>query len=296
MADPWQHFYQAQRLRLAYWVWGSAEKPPLIFVHGFRDHSRSWERYIEPFVEHYRIIAPDLRGHGDSEWAKGAYYGILDFVPDLISLIDLVGGKATVVAHSLGGSATLVAAGAYPDRFERIISIEGAGAMMQDPNAHIVTPEWIRKWADRSRGNEAREQRVYPTFEGCIERVMEANKALSREQAEHLARWAARPIDGGYVWKFDPWILTRPASDIRRDEITAFWENVTCPVLHLIGEKSRVRRDVFRDKPLASYFQDSTQVVVPGADHWVHHDSYDRTLELMREFLLPAPPMTRNEE
>lgn len=295
MTEPWQHFYQSQGLRLTYWVWGEADKPPLIFVHGFRDHSRSWERYAEAFSEHYRVIAPDLRGHGDSQWARGGYYSILDFVPDIVSLIDLVGGRASVVAHSLGGAAVLAAAGAYPDHFERIVSIEGAGAMMHEPSARTVTPEWIRKWVDRSRGMERREPRVYPTFQRCVERVLEANKRLTPEMAEHLARWAARPIDGGFVWKYDPWVLSRPPSEIRHDELAPFWANITCPVLHLVGGRSRVRRDLFQDRPVASYFPRGEQLVIEDAGHWVHHDQLEGTLTAMREFLLPAPPARLQE-
>jgi len=297
VSEPWQHFYQSQRLRLSYWVWGSAEKPPLIFVHGFRDHSRSWDRYAEAFLDDYRVITPDLRGHGDSEWAKGASYGLVDFVPDLVSLIDLVGGRASVVAHSLGGSATLIAAGAYPDRFERIVCIEGAGAMMHEPSAKTVTAEWLHKWVDRARGNERREPRVYPTFERCVERVMEANKRLSRPLAEHLARWAARPIDGGYVWKYDPMALNRPATEIRHSEIADVWARIECPVLHLIGAESALGRGLFHGEPVASFFKDARTETLADANHWVHHDQFDRTLELMRDFLLPAPATpARNEE
>ena len=34
MSEPWQHYYQSQRLKLSYWTWGDANKPPLILVHG----------------------------------------------------------------------------------------------------------------------------------------------------------------------------------------------------------------------------------------------------------------------
>ena len=80
MSEPWQHFYQSQRLRLAYWTWGSAANPPLILVHGGRDHSRNWDRVAEAFRDEYHVVACDLRGHGDSQWATGAHYGLGDHV------------------------------------------------------------------------------------------------------------------------------------------------------------------------------------------------------------------------
>ena len=62
-----QHFYDSQRLRLAYWAWGSPANPPLICLHGGRDHARSWDRIAEVLSDSYYVVAPDLRGHGDSQ-------------------------------------------------------------------------------------------------------------------------------------------------------------------------------------------------------------------------------------
>lgn len=72
MAEPRQQFYQSQRLRLSYWAWGADDAPPLILMHGGRDHARNWDRIAEAFRDDYHVVACDLRGHGDSEWAKGS--------------------------------------------------------------------------------------------------------------------------------------------------------------------------------------------------------------------------------
>ncbi|GMU39758.1 MAG: alpha/beta hydrolase [Chloroflexota bacterium] len=294
MSEPWQHFYQSQRLRLAYWTWGSAANPPLILVHGGRDHSRNWDRIAEAFRDEYHVVACDLRGHGDSQWAVGAHYALGDHILDLAALIDLHGGRARVVGHSFGGAISLLTAGTFPERFEKIVAIEGAGARM-DEHMHEMTPERMRAWAMRTRAMEQQTPRVYPSFEAAVERVREANKALTQEMAEHLARWGTHSIDGGWVWKFDPWVRGRTPVEMSPKEMAGFWRNIPSPVLHLVGSESHFKRKSFLEQPLDDFFQDSRTVVIQDAGHWLHHDQTEATVAAIREFLGPPPPPRPND-
>jgi pimeloyl-ACP methyl ester carboxylesterase len=282
--EPWQHYYQSQRLRLSYWTWGDAENPPLILVHGGRDHSRSWDRVAEAFRDDYHVLACDLRGHGDSEAATGSLYGLPEHVLDLVALIDLVGGRASVVGHSFGGAITLLAAGTFPEKFERIVDIEGAGARLHEGRGE-PTPKRLREWATRTRAFEHQTPRVYPTIEEARDRMQEANPRLSPEMAMHLARWGTLGIDGGYVWKFDPWVRGRTPFEVGPEDMAQVWAAVEAPVLHLAGGASRFHRDRFEGKPLDDYFAASRTVVVPDAGHWIHHDQLDITVREIRQFL-----------
>ncbi|RLT40860.1 MAG: alpha/beta hydrolase [Chloroflexi bacterium] len=289
VAEPWQHFYQSQRLRLAYWTWGDADAPPLILLHGGRDHARNWDRIAEAFRDDYHVIAPDLRGHGDSEWARGSTYTLSEHVIDLIALIDLVGAPVRVVSHSFGGAITLLAAGIFPEKFDRIVEIEGAGARMED-TPRPTTPEQLRKWVMTMRSYEQQTPRVYPTFGEAVARVSEANRALTPEMADHLARWASHGMDGGYVWKFDPWVRGRTLSELTRQELMSVWRAVTAPVMHMVGSKSHFSRARFESKPLDEYFSDSRTVTVADAGHWLHHDQTASFVDLVRDFLGEPPP------
>ena len=66
---PTSHSFIPQRLRLHYVDWGNAEAPPLILLHGGRDHCRNWDWVAQDLRRDYHIIAPDLRGHGDSAFS-----------------------------------------------------------------------------------------------------------------------------------------------------------------------------------------------------------------------------------
>ena len=87
VADPTDCFYRSQGLRLHYADWGNEAAPPLILVHGGRDHCRSWDAVALALRTHFHIMAPDLRGHGDSDWAKGSSYSLSDYLYDLTRLL-----------------------------------------------------------------------------------------------------------------------------------------------------------------------------------------------------------------
>ncbi len=70
MPGPTSHLYFSQRLRLHYVDWGRDDAPALLLIHGGRDHCRNWDWVAERLADRYHVIAPDLRGHGDSEWAS----------------------------------------------------------------------------------------------------------------------------------------------------------------------------------------------------------------------------------
>ena len=288
MAEPWQHFYQSQRLRLAYWVWGDADKPPLLMVHGLRDHSRSWDRIAEALSDQYRVVAPDLRGHGDSEWTKGSTYELNEFVLDLSALIDLLGGRVTALGHSMGGRSMLLTAGAFPEQFERIVAIEGTGFSRGEPLPR--GPERLRQWAQHARAQERREPRIYREFGDAVQRVREANRRLTPETAEHLARWGARGIDGGFAWKYDPWTFALGDMPVPPEEYHNYWTTITAPILHLIGSDGAARA-VRSGKPIESYFQDARTQIIPDAGHWVHHDQPDAVIAAVRGFLGDPPPV-----
>src|SRR3954469_25997225 len=84
---PTSRIFFSQRLRLHYVDWGNADAPPLLLVHGGRDHCRNWDWLAEELGRDWHIIAPDLRGHGDSQWSQDGTYMMAGYIYDLAQLI-----------------------------------------------------------------------------------------------------------------------------------------------------------------------------------------------------------------
>ena len=284
-AGPRQRFIESQRIKISFWDWGNDGAPPLLFVHGGRDHARSWDRMAAALSTDYHVVALDLRGHGDSGWSVGGNYGVPDCVLDVVRVIETIGSPARVVAHSYGGSISLVAAGTYPEHFAAVAAIEGTHSL--NPfDEEVVGPGWVRRWGDRLRSFETMRPQPYPTLEAAERRMKEANPRLPDDILPGLAGYASKPAEGGLIWKYDFWANGRMSMEVRRNELPAFWQAIECPVLLLLGGDSAQRR---RQHPTPEeHFRDVRIVEIPDSGHWIHHDQPAAVLRELRAFFSPG--------
>lgn len=284
---PVSRFYPSQGLKLHYLDWGNDGAPLLVMVHGGRDHCRNWDRTAEALRRDWRVIAVDLRGHGDSQWSPDHNYFMLALAQDLADLIEHLGApQITLIGHSRGGQVVLRYAGIYPERVRKLVAIEGLGRttkLREDAPASTVG-ERVREFIKAARRIGAEPRKRYPSLEACLERMREAHKRLSEGQLRHLTEHAViRDPDGAYRWKFDPMVGVFPPYDMSGDEIRNLWGCITCPVLHINGtESNRLAPDI--DGKIR-FFQDARSVTIFGASHWVHHDRFDAFIEAVRGFI-----------
>jgi pimeloyl-ACP methyl ester carboxylesterase len=285
MPGPMSHSYFSQRLRLHYLDWGNPAAPPLLLIHGNRDHAHNWDWTAARLQDRYHIIAPDLRGHGDSQWSAGSMYAPAEFVYDIAQLVHQQQlAPLRIVAHSLGGNIALRYAGTYPEAVERLVVIEGWGGMVPS-HQQPVAPERMRGWIDTQRSLAARQPRRYVTLDDAFRRMLEANPHLSADQARHLTiHGANQNEDGTYTWKFDNYTHASQVLDLPPDDVRELWRNIACPVLLVTGSESWMRSGG-DPAVLVGEFADAQHVVVDEAGHWVQHDQLDVFLKLLEDFL-----------
>lgn len=281
---PESRFYHSQRLKLHYLVWGDESKPPLILIHGNRDHARSWDRTARALTGRYCVYVPDLRGHGDSQWAIGGNYSVIDYALDTHALGEHIGREPyTIVAHSLGGGVALQYAGAFPEKVSRLVTIEGLGglgwASGQRRPAHVR----MRDWVESMRKLEQRRLHSYPAIDDATRRMIEANSHLTPELAHELTLHGVRKgEDGSFTWKFDNYTHAGSPYEFNMEDARDLWNQIRCPLLIIWGDESWGRRNVTRD---LSAFHEYREVSIANAGHWVHHDQFDRFMEVVTEFL-----------
>ena len=282
MSEPESRYYYSQRLKLHYAVWGDEGKPPLILIHGGRDHGRNWDRVALALNDRYTIYAPDLRGHGDSGWALGSMYSLPEFVLDVATLVAELGeDPLTVIGHSLGGAIALQYAGTFPDRVLKVVAIEGLGPpMIEHQPAHLR----MRHWIDHMHEMERRQPRRYASVEDATHRMLEANPHLTAEMAHHLTLHGTRDNDDGTLsWKFDNYVHLRPPYEFNLEDAQDIWSRIQAPVLLIRGTESWAPdpEKSGRAVTIGNY----RSVTVQDAGHWVHHDQLERFLEVVMEFL-----------
>jgi pimeloyl-ACP methyl ester carboxylesterase len=284
---PQSHHYVSQRLRLHYVDWGNSTAPPLVLLHGARDHCRNWDWLAATLSKQWHVIAPDLRGHGDSQWSQDGHYGMEAYVYDLARLVeDLHLAPLRLLGHSLGGNICLRYAGIYPEKVHKLVSIEGIGpspaVIAQEEQVGI--DERMRKWIAEQHDMSARATRRYPTIDVAVQRMQQANKHLSLEQAQHLTRHGTRRNDDAtYSWKFDPYLNSWPPVDLTRAQIATLWACITSPTLMIYGRDSWASNP--QEDGRLQKFSTASLVVVEQAGHWVHHDQPSQVLTLLQNFL-----------
>ena len=93
----------------------------MIFIHGFPLNKEMWNGQVEELMENYRVIAYDIRGHGNSDAGDGNF-SVEIFVNDLLSLMDALKiDKTTLCGFSMGGYIALNAIENYPGRFNALL-------------------------------------------------------------------------------------------------------------------------------------------------------------------------------
>jgi pimeloyl-ACP methyl ester carboxylesterase len=284
---PTSRTFFSQRLRLHYVDWGNTGKPPLLLLHGGRDHCRNWDWVAQALRNDWHIIAPDLRGHGDSQWSPDGSYTMAGYIYDLAQLIHQQHlAPVTIVAHSLGGQIALRYAGIYPEAVAQLAAIEGLGpspARLAERRTKTID-ERMDEWIREQRSLSGRLPRRYPSIEDAFRRMQEENPHLTSEQARHLTvHGANQNEDGTYSWKFDNYVRTWPPYDMAGRDIQQLWSRITPPTLLLYGEESWAGNPA--EDGRARHFPNVKIVGIAHAGHWLHHDQLDDFLRVIREFL-----------
>jgi pimeloyl-ACP methyl ester carboxylesterase len=284
---PTSHSFISQRLRLHYVDWGNPGAPPLILLHGGRDHCRNWDWVARDLRRDYHIIAPDLRGHGDSAYSPSGDYSMSAFVYDLAQLIHRQHlAPVRIVAHSLGGAISLRYAGIYPENVSHLVAIEGLGPSpaMLAKRGEADVKDRMRRWIDEERALAGRLPRRYASIDDALARMQAENKHLTPEQARYLTvHGVSQNEDGTFSWKFDNYIRSLSPVDLSPDDIARLWSNITCPTLLVLGRESWASNPA--EDGRLEHFRNARVSAYDRAGHWVHHDRLEAFVAETREFL-----------
>lgn len=187
--------------------WGPEDGPIVLCLHGILDQAMVWEEVaLQLARQGYRVVAPDLRGHGRSQHtALGSAYHLLDFVTDIDALVqELKVGSVVLVGHSLGALVASLLAAGRPGLARKLVLVEPPVLRQgsQEDGAKILTT-----YLDYTVSTPV--HKVLPDLEVAAKRLRGAMPSLSAEWAERLARRNTEQADGGVRWRWDPRLRTR---------------------------------------------------------------------------------------
>ncbi|MBM3138989.1 MAG: alpha/beta hydrolase [Chloroflexi bacterium] len=233
-SKPRDEFVEANGLTFHYREWGDPRtKHAIVMLHGFAETSAAWDEATLDLAREFRVVAIDLRGHGQSEYAPDQDYTRATQVEDLELIVESIGLRSvTLVGHSMGGAAAICYAAEHPEIVTALVLIETA-------------PEVLRSGIEALRrlisaGDE------FPTLEDAIQAFRPHFPYATTEQLERRVRASLRPTDGGgYTWDFDP-IFRDPAArppepDPGQRRLSDLWDcvdRVQCPTMIVRGAET----------------------------------------------------------
>lgn len=222
------------------------------------------------------MLAIDVRGRGDSAWGPAGDYTAQNYMADLAGFLEALGiARVTLIGTSMGGMISIVFAGGYPDRVERVV-LNDIGPDIDPAGLTRIQSYVGTSPSEFSSMNDvlAYYREIYPPI-----------RRLSEQEQLEWAKWSVKAAPGGKLgWKMDPEIR-RPArgSAARPIDMWTPFARIEAPILVLRGAESDIlaRRTIDRMK---STGHDLQWVEIPGVGH-APSLTEPESLAALKEFL-----------
>ncbi|NIB39652.1 alpha/beta hydrolase [Pseudomaricurvus alkylphenolicus] len=288
-SQPNHQLINANGGELSVYQWGEAfrgEAPTLVLAHATGFHARCWDQVISHLGDRH-IIALDQRGHGHSD--KRSFDSWRDFGEDLQALLNhLEVTQAFGVGHSMGGHATVVAAAAQPELYQRLLLIDPV----------ILEPAFYDMWNPNILTSEpthpaARRRAVFKNVEAMIERYRERlpYSLFTAEAMQDYCRYGLVPTPDADVELACPPQLEARIYDTVCSNQTILDQvaSIEVPVTVVRAMQPRTQEDImdFRYSPtwpnLADHFPNGHDICLPELTHFMPMQAPELVARLISE-------------
>lgn len=250
----------------------AGEGRPLVLVHGWSMSSAVFDEVLQELGADYRVLAPDLRGHGAS--APGAAYALADFAGDLAEWMDgLELADAVLLGWSLGGMTCLEAYPALGRRVRQLVLVGTTPRFAAASDWEHGLPEGqIRSMARNLRRN-------YHKTMGDFFSLQFAPGETSRERGRAIIEFAVR--EGSLP---EPAVAAAALETLRTADLREQLDAVACPVLIIQGEADPITRPGAAAW-LAENLSQARLELIPGVGHAPFLSRPELVFGLLREVL-----------
>jgi pimeloyl-ACP methyl ester carboxylesterase len=253
-------FVKVGALKLHYLDYGGDRKPWLVCIHGLTGNAHSFDALAPELVGNYHALSLDVRGRGESDWGPPTDYLPQHYVKDLAGLLDALKiQRCTLVGTSMGGVISMMYAGGWPERVERMV-------------LNDIGPEIDPAGGARIAGYVGVAPEKFANLDDVAEYYRENYPAMANmapEQLREAVRWSVKPgPDGALVWKMDPAIRRplRGGTAHQRLDLWVPFARITCPILVIRGATSDILSELTASQMRTTH-QGVKVVEVPGVGH-----------------------------
>jgi pimeloyl-ACP methyl ester carboxylesterase len=270
---------RANGIEIAFESHGEGERP-LVLVHGFTGCRRDFATQLPELARHGRVLAPDLRGHGESGRGDAASYRLEALVADLLGFLAALGvERADVLGHSMGGMLALRAALAEPNRIASLVLMSTSAAPLGfiDRAQLALAGRVAREAGMAALAQILRARAADDPTRGEPDRRVEAEWGEERFWAWRTARVAAMDPAA-----YEPLALALA----EQDDLTPRLAEIACPAAVIVGELDRDFRGP--SDALARQLPDARLYVLPRAGHQPQHEAPEAWRAAVLEHLTRA--------
>jgi pimeloyl-ACP methyl ester carboxylesterase len=246
-------------LRISSLDWGAPTAAPVVCVHGYTSSCQAFNAPARHFQHRFRLIAPDVRGHGESAWSPAGAYQYRDQVGDLAALVDALGlGRFTLVGTSMGGIIAMAYAAEHADRLQGLV-INDIGPDPEAGSQRITSTVG-------SRPDEFATLDAAMAYRREVSPIT-AGRSLEDQRELALGVLRQRP-DGRWVWKMDPAYIRQRVQNGAppRPALWPVLQRLPCPTLVIWGTDSDVLSEAQARRMVAT-LPKGQLVAVPGVGH-----------------------------
>lgn len=251
-------------MRLHLYEWGEPGAPAVLCLHGVTGHGLRFRRLAEErLATRYRVLAPDLRGHGRSGWEPPWTFDT--FVDDLLETLDAAAVESAAwIGHSFGGRLALETAAKAPDRVERVALLDPAIDVI--PHVALNTAE------------TARNEQTFASPEEAVAARLESDPDSPREFVEEDTAQHLEPAPGGrYRFRFCRSTVVSVYGELATPPPDP--EALTVPVLLVYAPAF----GLVREEHLTAY--PGAEVLAVHGKHMVIWDAWEQTADAVERFL-----------
>jgi lipase len=248
-------------------AWGDPDAPRVVYLHGVTGHGRHARALAEAWLGDYRVLAPDLLGHGSSPYEPP--WSIDEHV-DL--LVESVGSHPAVwIGHSFGGRLALEVVARHPGLVQRLVLLDPAILLPPAIALHVA--------------EEARADRSYASFDEGIARRFEESMLHDPPRelvVDELRGFLVADSDGRWRYRYSQAAVVAAYGEMTR--AAPPFDAVRIPTLLVLGRDSYVTYDHLIDAHRAA-LGDLLEVVTVAGGHTVLWDALEETAMAIAEFL-----------
>lgn len=269
-------------LTIACKIWGTANNPPIVALHGWLDNANSFDPLAKLLQEDYYLIAVDLPGHGHSSHLPlGSNYHFVDAIFVVLQILDALNiEKAHLLGHSMGACLASMVAGVAPDRLLSLNLIEGLGPLTHPAD---TTCQQLTNYMHYLYQQNNKPAKGYSSLEHAA-KARSMKGYVSQEIANKLVERGITEKEDGFFWRHDRRLQAHSPLRMTEQQVLSCLKEIKTKALLIWASNGFAFDSELMQQRINALAHIRIEHLEGG--HHVHMEQPSVVVRILREFLL----------